>query len=98
MTTQTRESTVLTRAKPPPGQPTPQETGLPAHGRSAHRRRFTSHSPAGEVVLAYLDAQAAKLSTLDLAVRRDKPDALHQMRVTVRRLRSTLQSFTGIVS
>ena len=50
------------------------------------------------MVLAYLDAQAAKLSALDLAVRRDKPDAVHQMRVTVRRLRSTLQSFTSIVS
>ena len=70
----------------------------PARGsRSARRRRFGKHSPAGAVVLAYLDAQAAKLSALDLAVRRDKPDAVHQMRVTVRRLRSTLQSFTGII-
>jgi CHAD domain-containing protein len=93
MTTQTRESTTLTRAKAPPGQATP------AHGsRSAHRRRFTRHSSAGEVVLAYLDAQAAKLSVLDLAVRRDKPDAVHHMRIAVRRLRSTLQSFTGIIS
>jgi CHAD domain-containing protein len=76
-----------------PGSP-----DVPAHGsRSARRRRFTKHSPAGEVVLAYLDAQAAKLSGLDLAVRRDKPDAGHQMRVTVRRLRSTLQSFTAII-
>jgi CHAD domain-containing protein len=50
------------------------------------------------VVLAYLDAQAARLSVLDLAVRRDKPDAVHQMRITVRRLRSALQSFTSIVS
>jgi CHAD domain-containing protein len=49
------------------------------------------------VVLAYLDAQAARLSVLDLAVRREKPDAVHQMRITVRRLRSTLQSFTSIV-
>jgi CHAD domain-containing protein len=49
-------------------------------------------------VLAYLDAQAAKLGVLDLAVRRDKPDAVHQMRITVRRLRSALQSFTGIVA
>jgi CHAD domain-containing protein len=72
---------------------------LPAHGsRSAHRRRFTKHSPAGEVVLAYLDTQAARLGVLDLAVRRDKADAVHQMRVTVRRLRGALQSFTGIVS
>jgi CHAD domain-containing protein len=58
----------------------------------------TSHTPAGEVVLAYLDTQAARLSVLDLAVRRDKADAVHQMRVTVRRLRGALQSFTGIVS
>jgi CHAD domain-containing protein len=50
------------------------------------------------VVLAYLDAQAASLSRLDIAVRRDKPDAVHQMRVTTRRLRSALQSFSGIVS
>jgi CHAD domain-containing protein len=49
------------------------------------------------VVLAYLDAQAARLSNLDLAVHRDKPDAVHQMRVTVRRLRSTLQSYTTIL-
>jgi CHAD domain-containing protein len=49
------------------------------------------------VVLAYLDAQVARLSALDLAVHREKPDAVHQMRVTARRLRSTLQSFTGIM-
>jgi CHAD domain-containing protein len=53
---------------------------------------------AGEVVLAYLNAQAARLSVLDLAVRREKPDSVHQMRVTVRRLRSTLQAFQEIVS
>jgi CHAD domain-containing protein len=50
------------------------------------------------VVLGYLDAQAVRLNALDLAVRRDKPDAVHDMRVTVRRLRSTLQSFGAIVS
>lgn len=50
------------------------------------------------MVLAYLNAQAARLSLLDAAVRRDKPDAVHQMRVTVRRLRAALQSFTKIVS
>ena len=98
MTTQIRESTTLTRAKAPPGQVMPAGTKLTTHGgRSAHRRRFTRHSSAGEVVLAYLDTQAAKLGLTDLAVRRDKPDAVHQMRVAVRRLRSTLQSFTGIV-
>jgi CHAD domain-containing protein len=50
-------------------------------------------STAGEVVLAYLDAHAARLKALAPAVRRDEPDAVHQMRVTTRRLRSALQSF-----
>src|ERR1700761_7121907 len=98
MTTQTRETTILTRATAPVVQAPPADQDLPAGGRRpALRRRFTRHSPAGEVVLAYLNAQSARLSVLDLAVRRDKPDAVHQMRITVRRLRSTLQSFTGVV-
>lgn len=99
MTTQTREMTILTRAPSPPRPVARADADLPAQGRRpAHGRRFTRNSPAGEVVLGYLDAQTAKLSVLDLAVRRDKPDSVHQMRVTVRRLRSALQSFTGILS
>ena len=105
MTTQTREETIRTPVASPSDQVMPAQADLPAHAdrpahgsRPAHRRRFNRHSTAGEVVLAYLDTQAAKLSVLDLAVRRDKPDAVHQMRVTTRRLRSTLQSFTGILS
>jgi CHAD domain-containing protein len=43
--------------------------------------------------LAYIDAQAARLRALDPAVRRDEPDAIHQMRVTARRLRAALQAF-----
>jgi CHAD domain-containing protein len=96
MTTQTTESVTLTRATAPPG-PGAQED-QPAGGRRlAHRRRFTRHSPAGEVVLGYLGAQTARLSALDLAVRRDKPDAVHKMRVTVRRLRGALQSFKSVI-
>jgi CHAD domain-containing protein len=95
MTTQTRETVTLTRATAP-GRGAAQD--LPPGGRKLGRRRkFTEHSPAGEVLLAYLDAQAARLSALDLEVRRDKPDAVHQMRVTVRRLRSTLQAFTALM-
>lgn len=70
----------------------------PALGRGVRRKRFTRHSTAGEVVLAYLGAQAARLSALDLAVRRDKADAVHQLRVTTRRLRSTLQAFPAVLS
>jgi CHAD domain-containing protein len=88
MTTQTREEITLTRAAA--------SAARQAGGQATHQR-FTSHSTAGEVVLGYLAAQSARLSVLDLAVRRDKPDAVHQMRVTVRRLRTALQSFTPVL-
>jgi CHAD domain-containing protein len=87
-----RESTTL--VLPPDTAP---ETAR-ARPAAASRRRFTRHSPAGEVVLAYLGTQTAQLSALDLAVRRDEPNALHQLRVTVRRLRSTLQSYTTVIA
>jgi CHAD domain-containing protein/DNA-binding transcriptional regulator YiaG len=61
------------------------------------RPELSSHSTAGEVVLAYLYAQATRLKSLDPAVRRDEPDSVHQMRVATRRLRSTLQSFPAIL-
>jgi CHAD domain-containing protein len=53
---------------------------------------------AADVVLQYVAEQASRLKVLDPAVRRDEPDAVHQMRVTSRRLRSTLQSFGKILS
>ena len=40
-----------------------------------------------------IDEQAARLKALDTAVRREEPDAVHQMRVTTRRLRAGLQAF-----
>jgi CHAD domain-containing protein len=99
MTTQTRETTIRTRATAPPVPRIPADSDRPAGGgQPSRRRRFTKHTPAGEVVLAYLNTQAARLSVLDLAVRGDKPDSVHQMRVTVRRLRAALQAFPEIVS
>jgi hypothetical protein len=41
---------------------------------------LTRHSPAAEVVLAYLRDQVAAISRYDPLVRRDEPDAVHQMR------------------
>ena len=41
--------------------------------------------------------QTARLMSLDPAVRQDEPDAIHQMRVTTRRLRSTLQAYRAIL-
>lgn len=56
-----------------------------------------SSSSAGQVVLAYLRTHAEALKSLDPMVRRDEPDAVHDMRVATRRLRSTLRSFGGII-
>src|SRR5215475_3675434 len=63
----------------------------------AHQAPLTSSSPAGQVVLAHLRAHAERLKLLDPMVRRDEPDAVHQMRVATRRLRSTLRSFGHII-
>jgi CHAD domain-containing protein len=71
-------------------------TGIPAPASRDNANQLTAGSAAGEVVLAYLGAQAARLKALDTAVRRHEPDAVHQMRVTARRVRSTLQSFPMI--
>jgi CHAD domain-containing protein len=52
---------------------------------------------AAEVVTAYLREQAARLRSLEPEVRADEFDAVHQMRVTTRRLRSTLRSFGDVI-
>lgn len=52
---------------------------------------------AREVVLAYLGTQAQRLRRYDPLVRQDAPDAVHQMRVAARRMRSTLQAFGRVV-
>ncbi|SES18274.1 Inorganic triphosphatase YgiF, contains CYTH and CHAD domains [Lentzea xinjiangensis] len=54
-------------------------------------------STAGEVVLAYLHEQRAALQNQDPRVRRNEDDAIHQMRVATRRMRSALQAFGKIV-
>lgn len=50
----------------------------------------------GEVVSARLRAQVQELVDQDVAVRRGLPDAVHKMRVAVRRLRSLLGTFAPL--
>ncbi|MCL2583280.1 MAG: CHAD domain-containing protein [Streptosporangiales bacterium] len=57
---------------------------------------LSAKSRAGEVVLAYLDGQATRLRVLEPEVRAGTPDAVHQMRVTARRLRAALQVFPAL--
>jgi CHAD domain-containing protein len=53
--------------------------------------------PAGDVVRTYLALHARRLVLADLQLRRDLPDAVHQMRVSARRLRSGLKVFGPLV-
>jgi CHAD domain-containing protein len=67
---------------------------LPARNGS---RRPAPLATAADVVLAYAGSQVAAIMALDPLVRRDEPDAVHQMRVATRRLRSTLKTFGGVL-
>ena len=54
-------------------------------------------STARDVVAAHLADQVGRLVSLDPHVRRDDEDAVHQMRVATRRLRSALATFRRLV-
>jgi CHAD domain-containing protein len=54
-------------------------------------------STAGAVVLAHLSAQATAMTKLDPLVRVDATDAVHKMRVAVRRLRSALATYRRLL-
>jgi CHAD domain-containing protein len=66
--------------------------------KPARPQPLTAETPARAVIVAYLRAQAETLKSLDPAVRRNEPDAVHQMRVTTRRLRSALRSFKAVLT
>ena len=64
------------------------DTVVPARERQARRR-----APAIEHVRAYLRAQVAEIERTDPLIRSsDDPDAVHDFRVAVRRMRSVLKS------
>ncbi|MFF9847924.1 CYTH and CHAD domain-containing protein [Streptomyces litmocidini] len=52
---------------------------------------------AGTAVLAYVREQADAIVALDPAVRRDLPDAVHQMRVACRRMRSAFKTYRKVL-
>lgn len=72
-------------------------TRLLADRLSAPASSTAGDGTAGGVVLAYLREQADALKRQDPRVRRGEDDAVHQMRVATRRMRSALQAFDRIV-
>ena len=65
--------------------------------RVPHRPAPARRPTLGAVVLAYLHEQADAIRALDPAVRRRAPNAVHQMRVALRRMRSALQAYRTII-
>ncbi len=53
--------------------------------------------PAGDLVIQSLRANVRRLLIADIGVRRDTGDAVHQMRVACRRMRSELKTFSSLV-
>ena len=85
------------------------QAGLRPAGRAAKLERALGVGPpdqapekvvaspsAGDVIRAYLKIHLDVLKSLDPMVRSDEPDAVHQMRIAARRLRSTLQTFEAL--
>lgn len=68
------------------------EAGAAGQAESAKAQAEPDAGSAGSVVVAALRRLTAALESIDPAVRADEPDAVHQMRRAVRRLRSVLAS------
>jgi CHAD domain-containing protein len=64
-----------------------------APGEMGRPKRAT----AGAVLLAHLGEQVDQLITRDRGARSDEPDAVHQMRVATRRLRSALATYRPLL-
>ncbi|MFD8570593.1 CHAD domain-containing protein [Streptomyces sp. NPDC059639] len=71
------------------------ETG--AGGQTRKPPESPPSGTAGDHVIARLRAQRDALVDLDPAVRRDLPDAVHQMRVAARRMRSAFKTYKKVL-
>ncbi|MGP4111665.1 CYTH and CHAD domain-containing protein [Streptomyces sp. 4N509B] len=83
------------KARPEP-EPEPKSTST---STSTSKKAATAApaDAAGDHVLAYARRQLDALLTLDPAARRELPDAVHRMRVAVRRLRSCLATHRKVL-
>jgi CHAD domain-containing protein len=61
------------------------------------RPRAGKKGSAGAALLHYVAKQVDRIAAEDLRVRRDEPDAVHQLRVASRRLRSALKAYRPLL-
>jgi CHAD domain-containing protein len=65
--------------------------------RPLPRQRAGRRGSAGAVLMDYIGRQVDRIAAEELRVRRDQPDAVHQMRVASRRLRSALKAYRDVL-
>jgi CHAD domain-containing protein len=65
-------------------------------GGSVERPSLDRTSPAAAVLLAAVSALVEDLARIDPLVRADEPDAVHQLRTRIRRLRSLFASYRAV--
>ena len=65
--------------------------------RPLPRQRAGRRGSAAAVLMDYIGRQADRIAAEELRVRRDQPDAVHQMRVASRRLRSALKAYRDVL-
>jgi CHAD domain-containing protein len=73
------------------------DSAPPAPARAMKRKRKRTGRTAGEFLVAAIGEQVAALQAADLLLRTDQPDAVHQLRVAARRLRSSLAAFRDVL-
>ncbi|MFJ5829859.1 CHAD domain-containing protein [Streptomyces sp. NPDC093089] len=88
-----RKADILPSASPSKLARALAETGAEPEAAPTPAKRGT----AGAAVLAYAREQVDAIVALDPAVRRDLPDAVHQLRVACRRLRSAFKSYRQVL-
>ncbi|HTK67121.1 MAG TPA: CYTH and CHAD domain-containing protein [Pseudonocardia sp.] len=71
--------------------------GPPPRAKSKPGSTKLKRGSAGAVVLGYVREQASQIRAQDPLVRRDAPDAVHQLRVAARRMRSALQAYGKVI-
>ena len=64
---------------------------------AAPPEQLSPKAPIAEVVSAYAATHVRALQMQDRRLRQDLPDSVHKMRVSARRLRSTLRTFAPIL-
>ncbi|MFJ2262943.1 CHAD domain-containing protein [Streptomyces sp. NPDC087844] len=85
------DETVTTRAAAPAAP------AAPAAFAASDGTGGSDPDQAGAQLLAYVHEQIRALTALDPAVRRNRPDSVHKMRVACRRLRSCLRSYRSVL-